>query len=96
MDFDRNRYFMFGVLVLLLGMQFRMIESFTLNEPTTRALHRVARSSELSQADFGRDVYMKVGKPRKTIQPPEWIGWAMLTVGGVIFLHAMVLPKSDS
>ncbi len=37
MEFDRNRYFMIGILLFLLGMQFRMVESFVLNETSTRA-----------------------------------------------------------
>ena len=38
MDIDRNRYFMFGVILFLLGLQFRLVDSFVLNENSTRAL----------------------------------------------------------
>ena len=95
MQFDRNRYFMIGLLVLLLGIQFRMIDSFTLNETSTRALHRVAQQSELTQPDFRRDAYMSIANPKKTISPPDWMGWALLTIGGVVSLHAFVLPRRD-
>jgi uncharacterized membrane protein len=97
MEFDRNRYFMIGVLLFLLGIQFRMVESFVLNETSTRALARVAKDTQLASQDFSTNIYMSVHpSPRKTIRPPHWLGWALLTVGGVISLHAMVLPKSKS
>ncbi len=37
MSMYRNRYFLLGVLLLLLGIQFRMVDSFVLNESATRA-----------------------------------------------------------
>jgi hypothetical protein len=95
MDFDRNRYFMVGVLLLLLGMQFRMVDSFVLNETSTRALARFVKDAQLATSDLGTQLYMAaVPSPRKTIKPPNWLGWAMLTVGGVICLHALVLPRA--
>ena len=94
MEFDRNRYFMIGVLLFLLGIQFRMVESFVLNETSTRALARVAKDTQLASQDFGTSLMLNVHpSPKKKIQPPHWLGWALLTTGGVICLHAMVLPK---
>ncbi len=36
MEFNRNQFMLAGMLVLLLGFQFRTFESFTLNEKMTR------------------------------------------------------------
>lgn len=94
MEFDRNRYFMIGMLLFLLGIQFRMVESFVLNEASTRVLARVAKDSKLASQSFSTDMYMRVHpSPKKSVEPPHWLGWALLTVGGVVCLHAMVLPK---
>lgn len=95
MEFDRNRYFMIGVLLVLLGIQFRMVDSFVLNESSTRALARIAKDTQIASQDFGANLYMNVHpSPKKKVQPPNWLGWVLLTVGGVISLHAMVLPKT--
>lgn len=95
MEFDRNRYFMIGVLLFLLGIQFRMVESFVLNEPSTRVLARIAKNSQVASQDFSTNLYMNVHpSPKKSIKPPGWLGWALVTAGSVICLHAMVLPKN--
>ena len=94
MDIDRNRYFMFGVILFLLGLQFRLVDSFVLNESSTRALHKFAQSSKIADSsNVATNLYMDVGSPRKNIKPPNWVGFVLLTVGGVMSLHAMVLPR---
>lgn len=94
MDFDRNRYFMFGILIFLLGIQFRMVESFVLNETSTRALAKFAKDTQMAGGSVAQDLYMSVApSPKKTVKPPSWLGWALLTIGGVVCLHALVLPK---
>jgi hypothetical protein len=95
MDIDRNRYFMFGVILFLLGLQFRLVDSFVLNESSTRALHKFAQSSKIADSNVATDIFMDVGSPRKSVKPPNWVGFVLLTVGGVMSLHAMVLPRGS-
>jgi hypothetical protein len=94
MDWDRNRYFALGVVLFLLGMQFRMIDAFVLNETSTRMLHRFAKQSQIASTGGMSDMYMSVAQtPKKTIKPPNWIGWVLLTSGTVIGLHALAMPR---
>jgi hypothetical protein len=96
-EFNRNRYFMIGVLLFLLGLQFRMVESFVLNETSTRVLARMTRGSKYASAsNMGQAMYMNVAAPKKQFKPPTWIGFALLSAGGVICLHALVLPKANT
>lgn len=95
MDLDRNRYFMIGVILFLLGIQFRSIDSFVLNESTTKLLHRVITRTEIAETNVATNMYVELGAPKKTIQPPKWLGFVLLTTGGVMALHALVLPRRN-
>jgi hypothetical protein len=79
-----------------LGLQFRLVDSFVLNESSTRALHKFAQSSKIADNNnMAANIYMDVGAPRKSVKPPNWVGFVLLTVGGVMSLHAMVLPRGS-
>lgn len=94
MSMYRNRYFLAGILLLLLGIQFRMVDSFVLNESATRALARITKSSPVADNSGMTDMLMQMyPKPTKRIQPPRWLGLAMITVGAVISCHALAIPK---
>lgn len=92
MEFNRNQFFLIGVIVVLLGVQFRLVESITLNERSTRFL--LARAQETGDAPFGAGLLPSVGPiPRKVIYPPTWLGWALVSVGSVLILHSLAMKK---
>lgn len=93
MNIDRNRYFMFGVILFLLGLQFRLVDSFVLTESTTKALHRFVQDNKLAESNVATNMYVEMASPKKTVKPPKWLGFVLLTTGGVMALHAMVLPR---
>jgi len=94
MEMNRNRYFLIGVLLLLLGSQFRMIDSFVLNEPTTRALAKMTEKSRATTSESFSSFLMQVHpKPTKRVHPPRWLGLAMIAVGSVVSLHALAIPR---
>jgi hypothetical protein len=33
--------------------------------------------------------------PRKTVRPPEWLGWCFMSVGGVLILHSLAMPRPN-
>lgn len=90
----RNRYFFIGVLLVLLGLQFRRIESFVLNEPTTRFFAKMANKPVVDNSTTIGALFEPVTPPiRKRVTPPRWLGLSMLAVGGVISLHALSIPR---
>ena len=92
---QRNRYFLLGVLLILLGIQFRVVESFVLNEPTTRVLARVTNNQPMASNDAMSTFLMQVyPNPRKQVAPPRWLGLALIAVGAVISLHAIAIPRN--
>lgn len=94
MSFYRNRYLLAGFLLLLVGIQFRMIHSFVLNEPATRALARFGKQASISQQTTVQSFLLNVvPNPTKTVTPPRWFGLSMITIGAVVVFHALVIPK---
>jgi hypothetical protein len=92
MDLNRNQFFFLGVVVLLVGVQFRYVSAFVLNPEATQFIaertgHKAAGASQsLFTATSGTGV-------RKVVQPPEWLGWCLLSVGAVLVLHSLAMKK---
>ena len=94
MEFNRNHYFMAGIVLLLLGIQLRMIDAFVLNESTSRFIAQRAAGS----ASAAVSILPSIGPaPRRTVKPPDWLGWALMSVGSVLILHALAMkgPGGD-
>jgi disulfide bond formation protein DsbB len=97
MEFTRNRYFMAGMLLILLGIQFRMVHSFVLNEPATRTLIKLSKNAPVAASTpstFNQFFMQVTPSPRKQVVPPRWLGLAMVAVGVVISLHALAMPRT--
>ena len=94
MSIYRNRYFLTGLLLILLGIQFRMVDSFVLNEQATRALARVSKSGAVADNSSVSSVMLGIHpNPTKRVDPPRWLGLAMITVGAIVSFHAIAIPK---
>ncbi|NQT15289.1 MAG: hypothetical protein HQ582_21210 [Planctomycetes bacterium] len=95
MDITRNQWFMGGLVFLLLGGQFRMIDSVVLTPEFTKFLaertgHPVAAADNALGALVNIDAV-----PPKTLRPPDWFSWALVSVGAVLVLHALSMKRPD-
>ncbi len=96
MKINRNRFFLIGILLVLLGAQFRMVDSFVLNENATRTLAKVSRKAAISQENTLDNMMLQVHpNPTKRVHPPRWLGLAMIAVGSVVSLHALAMPRHE-
>ena len=89
MEFNRNQFFMVGIFLLLLGIQFRMVDSATLNEKTTRFLAARASATTSAAASFLPTSTV----PKKVVRPPQWLGWSLMSVGAVCILHSLAMKR---
>ena len=88
MEFNRNHYFMAGIVLLLLGIQLRMIDAFVLNETASRFIAQRAAGG----ASAAASILPSIGPaPRRTVKPPDLLGWALMSVGSVLILHALAM-----
>lgn len=83
----RNHLLLAGLLLFLAGIQFRMVQSFTLNE----------RSSTFVAARMGsgpQAVAWQGAAPRKVVEPPRWLGLALMSVGAVITVKSLSMKPT--
>lgn len=97
MEFNRNQYFMAGLLVFLLGVQFRTIDTFVLNEKATQFIaQRVQawKQPQMASANSFPTMIAASGPvANHRLKPPKAIGWALVSVGSVLILHSLSLKK---
>lgn len=94
MDINRNQVFVAGLILLCLGLEFRLTDSFVLTSKVTKMLaeqtkHPVAAASNTMGSIFGGEATL----PPQSLRPPEWIGWALLSAGSVLILHCLTMAK---
>lgn len=89
MEFNRNQFFMIGILLVLLGVQFRLVESATLNQKTTQFL---AQHSGNATTGF-MSTFPAATISNRVVHPPQWLGWALISVGAVCILHSLAMKK---
>jgi hypothetical protein len=94
MDITRNQYFFLGLACVLLGIQFRLVDSFELTPEFTQFLaertgHPLASVNAATQSltDSERPLIKKV------VHPPEWLGWSLISLGAVLILHSWSMKK---
>ena len=97
-EINRNQYFMIGVVLLALGIQFRLVDSVTLTQEASQFLAKQFQAKKAEPSDVptafvaaAEDPKVLAGK--KTIKPPQWLGWALISMGGVLVLHSLAMPK---
>ncbi len=87
----RSHLLLAGLLLFLVGIQFRMVESFTLSERSTRVI--AAQLGGANGAGNAAPVQSLWGggtpPATRTIQPPAWIGLALMSVGSVMTLKSL-------
>lgn len=97
MDITRNQFFFAGLALLLMGIQFRMVDSIELTPEFTQFLadrtgHPLASVSATTQT------LTQSEKPlvKKTVKPPDWIGFSLISLGSVLILHSWGMKKPGS
>jgi hypothetical protein len=94
MDLNRNQFFFLGLVVLMIGLQVRFVSTYVLNPKATKFLaERTGNSQSGTAASFFAMTSGTDAAPRKTLQPPDWLGWCLMSVGAVLVLHSLAMQK---
>jgi len=94
MDITRYHVFLAGAVMVLLGIEFRMVDAFVLTPKATKFLaeqtgHPVVLASATVESVAGAPPRL----PAQTIRPPEWVSWFLLSFGAVLVLQSCAMPK---
>lgn len=79
----RHHLLLAGLILFMAGVQFRVVESFTLNERSTRFV-----ATELG--GVGQPAWPTV-PVRKVVEPPRWLGLALMSVGAVLTVKSLAI-----
>jgi hypothetical protein len=91
MDLNRHQFFFLGVVILLIGVQVRYVSQYVLNAETTKFLaQRTGQGGQNSTFTLASNAF---GEQRKVLVPPEWLSWCLISVGAVLCLHSLAMPK---
>jgi hypothetical protein len=88
---------MAGLVILLLGLQLRWVDTYVLNERATQFLaQRMQQVKGQQMASVGEMPALiasqsPVGQHR--LKPPKWIGYSVLSLGAVLVLYSLALKK---
>jgi hypothetical protein len=94
MDLNRNQFFFLGLVVLLVGLQVRCVSAYVLNGKTTQFLaERTGKAPSPVAASFFNMTNGTTGGPRKVVEPPEWLGWCLMSIGAVLVLHSLAMKR---
>jgi len=95
MELNRNHYFAIGTIVLLLGLQLRFVESLRLTKESTQFLAEKFSKNEpdMEANPFAALLAVPAANHSKTIRPPRWLGWSMLSVGAVLIFHSLTMRR---
>ena len=98
MELNRNQVFMTGLLLVFLGMQFRWVESFVLNERTSQfvaeRMHQVQQGA--NPGPIRSALISSAPSSRRTVTPPRWLGLSLISIGSVLILQSLVMPRPTS
>jgi hypothetical protein len=91
-EINRNQYFLIGLVILFLGLQFRMVESYVLNDKASAFLSQRLKLVASSEGD-GSFMPAAGPAPLRTVRPPVWLGYAFISVSAVLILHSLAMKK---
>lgn len=97
LELNRDHYLMIGVVLLLAGVQLRYVDTYVLNEKTSEFLAKQLGSEKDGAVAQGYFFLApeQATIPKRSLQPPPWLGWSLLSIGAVLTLHSLALKKPE-
>ena len=97
MELNRNHFFLLGLILLLFGIQLRLVYSFLLTPESAKfVVERIERKKPIERSQpFAALMTITTPIQRKTIEPPRWLGWALISAGAVLILNSLAMQRPE-
>jgi hypothetical protein len=92
MDLNRHQFLFIGLLVLFVGVQVRYVSAYVLNPQATKFIAERTGQSPATSSVLAATAGT-FAAPRKVLEPPEWLSWCLISVGAVLCLHSLAMPR---
>jgi hypothetical protein len=97
MELNRNQYFLAGLVIVMLGIQLRLVETYVLNERATqfvaRRMQQIKGQHVASASELPTLFASSAPVAHESMRPPKWLGFSLLSVGSVLVLYSLALKK---
>lgn len=97
MEITRNQYYLAGLVLLFLGIQFRMVDTIELKPEVAKFLAERTNSYPVDpvSANIASQVPTAtlISPQMRTKTLPDWLGWLLVSVGSVLVLHSWAMPR---
>jgi hypothetical protein len=87
---QRHHLLLGGLLLFFVGVQFRVVESFTLSE---RSSHFISAQLGAKGGFQAQNLWQNIPS-RKVVTPPRWLGLALMSVGSVLTLKSLSMKNA--
>lgn len=85
MKFLRTSLFALGLVTLVLGIQCLLVDSFVLNDSTTRYLAEQFGEPATTFEGAATQVVLSSGIPvQHSLRPSGWLGFVLVSIGAIV------------
>lgn len=98
MEMNRNHYMAIGLILVLLGLQFRFVESLRLTPETTKFLAKKIGKDKSPTSNPLMAILPKTAPElaaQKTIRPPKWLGYSLISIGAVLMVQSLGMKRPE-
>ena len=87
--FNRHQLLMAGLMVLLLGAQFRLVETYVFADTASPYIEPLLTLQDESTSQPQQALPLA---RQYVLHVPDWMGWLLLSIGGALVLHSLSIP----
>ena len=90
--FNRHQILMAGCLVLALGTQFRLVQTYVFADSASRYIEPLMSFQQPAEEQAPAEEALPAAH-QYVLHIPDWMGWLLLTIGGALVLHSLSIPR---